>query len=191
NTGIPGDFHLFGEWLKQKYADSQEYLTEEEEINRIGVDVMTSYLIGGLTGYLETWLKLAYQDLPIVSLGDFGIIKAVEHHQNPTKKMIADSLIMERTTCMESIKRMVKEGLLTEETDSKDRRMKRVRLTPKGREMSMLLNKKMSALSTLLVGNLDELEKKSLIPILKKLNKFHEFLYREKSREEVKERYYL
>ncbi|MEM6629711.1 MAG: hypothetical protein AAF694_08560, partial [Bacteroidota bacterium] len=47
NTGIPGDFHLFGEWLKQKYADSQEYLTEEEEINRIGVDVMTSYLIGG------------------------------------------------------------------------------------------------------------------------------------------------
>lgn len=189
--GIPGDFGLFGEFLRQKYADAQEYLTDEEEVNEAGLDVMASYVLGGLTNYVEAWVKLTYQDLPLLSLGDFGIIKTVEFAKNPTKKMIADSVIMERSTCIESIKRLIDKGLLSEETDEKDRRMKRVRLTPYGEEIVQLLYERMRSLGKLLVGNLNEVEKKSLLPPLKKLLDFHEHLYRHKDRQKIKELYKL
>ena len=189
--GIPEDFALFGEWLKQKYADEQEYLTNAQDVNEAGLDVMAAYVLGGLTSFVEMWLKLSYQDIPLGSLGDFGILKGVEFMRNPSKKMIADQLIMERTTCMESIKRLVKEGVLSEETDPDDRRVKRVSLTPYGREVTEKVNQKMMALGHLLMGNLSEVEKKSLLPPLKKLLDFHDYLYRKKGKEEVKELYNL
>lgn len=189
--GMPKDLGLFGEWLKQKYAGQEAYLTDEEEVNEAGLDAMASYVLGGLTNYVEAWVKLTYQDLPIVSLGDFGILKTVEFLQNPTKKMISDQVIMERTTCNESVKRLVKEGLLSEATDPKDRRMKRVQLTARGRDLIQILNQKMIALGKLLMGNLNEVEKKSLLPPLKKLADFHEVLYRQTEREKVKEWYGL
>ena len=189
--GIPEDLGLFGEWLKQKYADASTYKTDREAVDQYGIDVMASYFLCGLGSFVDHWLKLSFQELPLVSLGDFGIIKKVEHYGNPSKKMIADALIMERTTCIESIKRLTKKGLLTEKTDKEDQRMKRVSLTPYGQEVSAQLNIKMSALGSLLVGNLNEVEKKSLVPILKKLVEFHDYLYRKKDKEEVKALYNL
>lgn len=189
--GHKGDFLHFGEWLKQKYAPKETYLTNEEEVNEAGLDVMASYLIGGLSNYVEVWVKLTYQDLPLNSLGDFGIMKIVEFAKNPTKKVIVENSVMERTTCIESIKRLTKEGLFAETIDPKDRRKRRVSLTAKGEEMIELLNVRMMALGKLLSGNLDELEKKSLLPILNKLIDFHDQLYRQKDRQAIKEQFGL
>ncbi len=190
-SGNPEELGQFGEWLRQKYAGEVEYATDDEEVNEAGLDVMASYVLGGLTNFTEYWVKLAYQDLPLLSLGDFAIIKTIEYLGNPTKKTIAAEVVMERTTCNESIKRLSKAGLLSEETDAQDRRMRRVRLTPAGEEMVRVLNQRMTALGALLMGNLDEVEKKSLIPPLQKLLNFHRYLYRNKEKQEVKELYRL
>ncbi|HMQ48796.1 MAG TPA: MarR family winged helix-turn-helix transcriptional regulator [Saprospiraceae bacterium] len=174
------DLSLFGEWLKQRSGQEADYLTDEPSVNEAGLDIMASYLIGKLSSYVETWVKISYQDLPILSLGDFGIIKTVESLGNPTKKEIAAQSIMERTTCMESIKRMIRLGLLEEYTDQVDKRLKRVMLTSEGQHLTALLNKKMMSLGILLMGNLNEVEKKSLVVILKKLNDFHDNLYQKR-----------
>lgn len=182
---------LFGEWLKQKYAPSTHYLTNDSEVNEAGLDVMAAYLLGGLTSYVEAWVKLTYQDLPILSLGDFAIIKAVQYLLHPRKKDIMNQTIMERTTCMESIKRLIKVGILKEYNDEKDKRVKRVVLTSIGEELVIKIDKKMMNLSKLLVGNLSEIEKKSLLSLLQKLNNFHAELYQKRDTINIKQQYEL
>lgn len=184
-------FILFGEWLRQKYADQTNYHADDPNVNEAGLDVIASYLIGGLTAYVEVWVKLTYEELPIHSLGDFGILKTVEYMGRPCKKDIANQAIMEHSTCIESIKRLIKAGLLQEETDQQDKRVKRVMLTNEGKLLSASLDKKMMGLGSLLIGNLSELEKKSMIPILKKLNEFHHTLYKERVEVDVKKLYGL
>lgn len=181
----------FGEWLKQKHMPATQYQTDEPEVNEAGLDVMVAYLLGGLTSYTEAWVKLTFQELPLISIVDFAILKAVEYRVHPSKKEIAESVIAERTTCMESIKRLIKEGLLAEAADKEDKRLKRVKLTKAGLRMIEILNAKMRALGTLLIGDLTEAEKKSLLLMLKKLSHFHDTLYRKKSREEVKQQFSL
>ncbi len=185
------DFHVFGEWLRQKHAPTRDYTTNDEEVNEAGLDVMITYLLGNLTGYTEAWIKLAYQELPLLSIGDFSILKTVEHYQNPSKKEVAYEVVMERSTCIESIKRLIKEGLLAEAIDPNDRRIRRVHLTKGGKELMPLLNQRMTNLGSLLVGNLSEVEKKSLLPTLNKLLRFHENLYRNMKKEAIKKNYKL
>lgn len=185
------DLLLFGEWLKQKYAPPTNYTTDETEVNEAGLDVMASYLLGGLTSYVEAWVKLTYRDLPILSLGDFAIVKTVQYLQQPRKKDIMNQTIMERTTCMESIKRLIKIGVLKEYNDEKDKRVKRVLLTSMGEDMVAKLDQKMMNLSVLLMGDLSEIEKKSLLPLLQKLNNFHAELYQKKDSFDIKQQYGL
>jgi DNA-binding MarR family transcriptional regulator len=184
-------FPIFGEWLKQKYAQAEQFQTDEPTVNEAGVDVIASYLIGGITGYVETWIKLTYDGLPLHSLGDFSIMKSVEQLGSPSKKEIAARVIMEHSTCIESIKRLIRSGLLREKTDVNDKRLKRVMLTDAGVALLTEVDKKMMGLGTLLMGNLSETEKRSLIPILSKLNDFHRDLYRNKDTVDIRQLYHL
>ncbi|MEL6924771.1 MAG: MarR family winged helix-turn-helix transcriptional regulator [Bacteroidota bacterium] len=189
--GNKADFGLFGEWLKQKHAPESNLATDKAEVNDAGLDAMAGYLLGGLGSYADVWIKLSYQTLPLVSVQDYGIIKTVQYVGNPTKKMLVEKAVMERSTCIEAIKRLVREGLLKEEVDKKDRRLRRVRLTAKGKKLIPLVDEKMKALGTLLVGNLTEVEKKAIFTPLKKLLDFHEHLYHEVDRDQIKKVYQI
>lgn len=190
NTANPkADMVLFAEWLKQKHSNPTDYLTENLNVNDSGTNVMVSYLFTELTAYVEMWVKTSYKDVPISSVGDYAILKSVEHHQKPSKKVVVDSVVMEPTTCIESIKRLVKNGLLAEEIDLADKRMRRVSMTPKGKSILAVIDVKMLNLSNLLMGDLEEPEKLSLIPILKKLSGYHQNIYRSFEKPEIKRIY--
>ena len=180
---------LFGEWLKQKYSKPSEYLAKEESVNAVGPGIVASYMLGGMSSYMEMWSRLAFSDIPIVGMMDFGIVKKVELFKNPTKKEIISEAIAERTSCVEAIKRLVRNGILTEEVDKEDKRMKRVSLTDQGHELIRILDIKMFNLGKLLMGTLTETEKKSLIPPLKKLMGFHENLNKTKEKKDIKRVY--
>lgn len=185
------DLGAFGRWLAAQYADSQLAETPVAEVNAAGVEVMNAFFLGGLTAFVEVWIKLTFQGLPLLSLGDFGILKTVERLQAPTKSQVADAVIMERTTCMESIKRLIRKGIFSETTDPHDRRMKRVEVTAYGKEVSQELDGRMRQLGLLLMGSLTIEEMHQLLPLLKKLHTFHHQLYRGQSAEEIVRRYQL
>ncbi|MEL6357425.1 MAG: MarR family winged helix-turn-helix transcriptional regulator [Bacteroidota bacterium] len=188
--GIPGDMALFGEWLKQKYSKQEHHSPQESDFEQ-GIDMMTGNQLGGLTPFVETWTKLAFQDIPLVSLNDFGILKTVQFLGAPTKKTILANAVMERTTCNEIIKRLIREGVFQESVDQEDRRLRRVQLTEIGKKMVPIVDRKMEALNKLLVGNLTEVEKRSILSPLKKLSEFYDYLYRQRSKEEIKALYKL
>lgn len=181
----------FGRWLFARNEKVNLGSSGQPEVDSHGLNAMVSYLMGGMIGYTEAWLKVTFHDLPVVSLIDFGILKTVELSGNPSKTEIADKVIAERTTTIESIKRMVSLGLLKETEDKDDKRVRRVSLTEKGKKLLLVLNKKMIALGNLLVGDLSRQEKNQFGVILKKLNQFHATLYRAKDRAVIKAEYSL
>lgn len=185
------DLRAFGRWLSDSKTTVEPFTSGEAEVDGHGIDAMISYLMGGLIGYVDAWLKLSYKGLPVVSLIDFGILKTVQYMGQPSKSEVAANVIAERTTTIESIKRMTQLGLMREKQDKQDKRMKRVGLTEKGRKMILILDSKMIALGHLLVGDLSEQEKIQLAMMLKKLNHFHQSLYKENDRSRVKTQYNL
>lgn len=190
--GKPEDLANFGEWLYEEETKKKpEFMTDEAEVNAAGTDVKTAYLLAGLLNFVEVWLKLAFRELPLMSMLDFGIIKTIEAEGTPTKKRITTSLTMEPSTCFEALKRMKRDGLIEDFVDTEDKRVRRVRLTEAGRQVADVSSHKMTALARLLVGDLTEDEKRRLMPVLSRLNNFHQQLYDQHDKQDIIRRYLL
>ena len=185
------DLTFFVDWLKQKMGEEEELSTDNANVNSGGLDVMISYLVGSLTRFLDIWLKVAYEGLPLISLGDFTIVKVIQNKGNPSKKEIAREAMMERTSCNEALRRMLKSGIIREEVDTDDKRVRRVTLTKEGKMLLLEVDKRMMQLSKLLMGNLTEVEKRSIFPALDKLKNFHENLYTKKDDIDISKLYGL
>ncbi|MFY0672594.1 MAG: winged helix-turn-helix transcriptional regulator [Bacteroidia bacterium] len=180
------DMLEFTKWLTQKHSQPIDYLTNNSEVNNSGTNFKVSYLLANVAAYLDMWSKLSFNDVAIGSLADYAILKNVNRLKNPSKKQISAMVVMEPTTCIESIKRLIKNGVLKEELDQDDKRQRRVSLTNQGQELLAILNEKMVNLNGLLFGNLVETEKMTLIPILKKLYEFHHSIHKSNTKQEIK-----
>jgi DNA-binding MarR family transcriptional regulator len=187
-TSQEPNLHDFGVWLQATQRDNSRYTFDKRGIP---VDPMIGYYLGNLMGFSEAWSKLALESLPLKSLTDFGILKYVEQHKNPTKRMVAKHALAEETTIFEAIKRLIKIGLLSESANPDDKRSKLVSLTTKGQKVTNFATEKVFNLSRLLVGDLSEEEKQSLLSILEKLQKFHEHMYHQTERAKISEDYFL
>ena len=170
------DLSRFGVWLNKEL--NEQKATEIRDEYKVSKNVQIGFLLGHMMAFGEIWTKLAFRDLPIQHFHDFGTLKFIEHHVNPTKKEIADDSMVEQSSCFEALKRLNKNGLLVDEVDKTDKRAKRVKLTKKGKETILRAMQQSYALSDLLVGDLIDEEKDRLIELLGKLNHFHEDLYR-------------
>ncbi|MGK7393039.1 MAG: MarR family winged helix-turn-helix transcriptional regulator [Candidatus Cyclobacteriaceae bacterium M3_2C_046] len=193
-SGFNKDFRQFGQWLVQQNNEQKNASDEwnsRVDINQEGLDAVLGFQLGGLMSYSDTWTKLAFRNLPLVGIADFGILKFIEYTGSPTKKSISLTAIMEASTCFEILKRLQKNNLIEEKPDSEDKRVKRVKLTAAGKKVIEQATIQVKALSGFLVGNLSEQEKLQLLNALKKLNEFHHHWYHEGDKEKLMEVYQL
>ena len=95
----------------------------------------------------------------------------------PSKTKVYADTITEINTGTQMMKRMIDAGLIEEVTDKQDKRVRRVKLTAKGkRTRENFFQQSVSDLK-LKSGNLSETEKKELIRLLAYLEKFHTNIY--------------
>lgn len=75
-------------------------------------------------------------DLHLASTGlkatQINLLMAVNALKSPTIGALADALATDSTTLTRTLKPLVRDGLLTQSTDSKDRRSKRIALSSEG-----------------------------------------------------------
>lgn len=187
--GKPIDIQLFGKWLNEK--DLRERKERSTGSFQTDEEAMIGFYLGNVISFSEVWTKVSLRDLPIIGFGDYGVLNFILKKENPTKKEVVQFHVGENSTSFETIKRLIKQGLIEEEVDSEDRRLRRVRLTEEGKKVSQLALHQAMKLSRLLVGNLSDSEKKSLLQILEKLFNFHHNLYHQNVKEKVIEDYDL
>jgi DNA-binding MarR family transcriptional regulator len=90
-----------------------------------------------------------------------------------TKMELIQKNVMEKTTGLEIIKRLIQYGFVEQFDDPDDKRSQRVTLTVAGREEIFRLLPTMEKVGDKVKGNLNDIETKELLFLLKKLDQFH------------------
>ncbi len=142
--------------------------TAESEISR---------LIGLMYRYAKHYIKKALTDSQIQTAEEFSFLILLLTYNSLTKSELISKNILEKTSGVEVIKRLLNHGLIDQFDDPNDKRSQRVAITEQGKFALFNLLPKMHLVSEIIAGNLTTSEKNTLSFLLKKLDHHHHHIY--------------
>ncbi|MEL6671530.1 MAG: winged helix DNA-binding protein [Bacteroidota bacterium] len=145
----------------------------DEEQSQTVLTMLLSYL----NRYAKHYSKKALEDTPLSTMDDFTFLATLSYEDSLTKTELIQMHLLEITSGIEIIKRLEKHGLLESFADHRDKRSKRVKITPQGEKVLTKVMEKMDQVASILSGNLAAQELGQLLPLLHKLNDFHAVIH--------------
>ncbi|TWR24712.1 winged helix-turn-helix transcriptional regulator [Mucilaginibacter pallidiroseus] len=154
--------------LRDVSGPEEQWVQKDRSVN---VDI--AVLIIFLFRYAVFYGKKALKGSPLSTLDEFSFMIVLMTHKHLTKTELINKLIIEKTSGVEVIKRLLKNGMFEEHKNPDDKRSVLVSLTEKGKNTVIELLPNMRLLGDVVVGNLAEVEISSLSYLLRKLDYFH------------------
>jgi DNA-binding MarR family transcriptional regulator len=153
--------------------------SEAQDIQQSGTrsDSELSVLITLLYKYAKNYIRKAMANSVLQTPDEFGFLIVLITFPSLTKMELIQKNVMEKTSGMEVIRRLIRYGLVEQFDDEQDKRSQRVRITEKGKVVVYQLLPEMQKVGEVVGGDLNESEKLSLLYLLKKLDHFHHDLY--------------
>lgn len=168
-------------WLNQKAyqkeSPSQLYQKHRHEVFELENDICKQIMLLGR--FSKQMIRKGLNDFPMLSGEDFTYLYRLMNFDSLSKTQLIEKNAHEKQTGMEIIKRLLKNGLMTEFQDDNDKRSKRLKVTELGKEVFKNSVQDVNITSKILTAKLDIDEKKQLLELLKKLNEFHFTVYQE------------
>jgi DNA-binding MarR family transcriptional regulator len=162
--------------MRKIEGDSEKHIkTVREESNS---DV--SILITLMFRYAKGYIKKALQESPIQTADEFAYLITLMTHDSLTKTELINKQVMEKTSGVEVIKRLLSQKMIREFADEQDKRSVRVAITPKGKKELEKVLPEMAKVSRIVVGNLTQPEINTLSYLLKKLDFYHNDIFMNK-----------
>jgi MarR family transcriptional regulator, lower aerobic nicotinate degradation pathway regulator len=163
----------FNLWLinGQKQGNSDSFSRVEEFENPLEINIGS--FIGGLYRYVKMYSKKALENSPINTIEEFTFLAVTWERNSISKTDLITRNVIEKTTGMAIIKRLLNLGFLHQTGSETDGRSQMVSLTDEGKNVLMKLFGEMSKVSVIASGQLTKEEKQTLQNILKKLDDFH------------------
>ncbi|PQA93045.1 hypothetical protein B0A69_12860 [Chryseobacterium shigense] len=127
--------------------------------------------------YAVIYFKKALKESTINTLDEFSFLIVLMTYPFLTKTELINKLIMEKTSGVEVIKRLLKQELIREFDNPNDKRSVMVAITPKGKQELSELLPKMGLVGSVVVGNLKPTEISSLSFLLQKLDYHHNDIF--------------
>jgi|GEM_PF-580053 len=127
--------------------------------------------------YAQFYGRRIFRDSEIYSDDDWGILVSLFPDRQMKKTEVLRGCIMEKSSGNEVLKRLLKQGLIQETPHPEDRRSKLVMLTDAGRAAFQSVQTGIERLSDVVVADLSEDEKASLLHLLTKLHHFHKPIF--------------
>ena len=162
---------------------------EQPEKTRRSEDVRTtiSKMVYMMYRYARFYTKKAMVTSKINSLDDFALLVTLRTHKSLIKGELIKMFVLEKTTGIEIINRLVRNGLARQEDSVEDKRSKEIAITEKGKSELNIIFAEMAKTSEIVTGNLEEEEQLELIRLLTKLDKFHNELVNTEDLESIDE----
>lgn len=154
-------------YLKMGKADGRASAKVNEIDNAIAI------LVGMMNKYARIYSKIVMDDLPLNTVEEFGYLAQLSSHKQLTKTALINKSMDGKTTGMDIIRRLVKNGCAKEIENPEDKRSKLLQITEKGSTIIGLSYTRMAEVSKAIVGNLSRGEKQTLFGILTKLAHYH------------------
>ena len=191
------DPRLFSIYLKDRLFEidhaKKGNLTPNDYLNYDAIpQVAFSAMLTRLYRFATRYLKQTFKDRNFKTIDEFGFMATLLKEKQLSKSELINKHLMELTTGVELIKRLVKKGLLEEFDDPRDKRSKLVALTDLGKKELFSVFNDMYDVSLLISGNMTDDEMKSAIELFTKLSQFHEEIFekdKNASLEEIYSRY--
>lgn len=127
--------------------------------------------------YSKQVLKKSLENHPDLFNEDFTYLLRLRDFSSLTKMQLIEKNAHEKQSGIEIIKRLVRNGLLKESPDKKDKRSTRISLTAKGKKVFQECVKDLDEASKILCGKLQKEEKENFLLSLEKLNSYHHSVY--------------
>lgn len=136
-----------------------------------------SILISLMNRYAKLYLKKAFKQSLIRSSEEFSFLITLMTRESMTKQEMITQQVMEKTSGIEIINRLIRLNLLSQCQDEQDARASRIQITDLGKMEMYKILPAMQQVAKIVTANLSELEKGQLAYTLRKLDHFHNDIF--------------
>ena len=134
-----------------------------------------------MSRYAKSYIKKTLQDTCLGSAEDFTFLAILLSHTNLSKTALLQLNISEKASGMEVINRLLSNGLARQWNDESDKRIKRIAITQKGKELLYPVFSDMNHVGKIITGKLTLPEKITLQYLLQQLENFHYSIHHNKT----------
>ena len=172
-----GDVTGFAKWIlaNDPASGQQQSLSQAQPSSPTTLDdtAQGALLIARNHRILRLFSKPVIKDLGFTKDMEFSAVVHVAIMDHPNKKELCRELLIENSTGVEITRRLALKGFIAERPDPDDRRSALLSITDKGRSILEQGYHRLSPVHTSFLDALDIVEKKQLVSLLARINKFH------------------
>lgn len=134
--------------------------------------------VSRIARYHEFYTRKALKDLVVNTRLEFLFLQTVKLMEKEKKTDLISLYNLEYTTGMDTIRRLINNGLLDEVQDESDKRAKLLALTPKGEVILAQSTKSILEENTMFFAAISDNKWKKILPVLEELDDFHGSIYK-------------
>lgn len=177
----------FANWIIGMQNDEPEI--NESRTTRINLEssIPLAYKVDDKTRFLEATAKIAryhefysrkaLKDMAINTRLEFLFLQTVDNLERAKKTDLINIYHLEYTTGMDTIKRLINNGLLSETPDTTDKRIKLLIITDLGKTILAQSTKRMNDETSMFFAAISDNKWKKALPILEEIDEFHDTIY--------------
>lgn len=125
----------------------------------------------------DFYIRKYLVDLPLNSRLEYLFLYTINNLERARKTDLISIHLVEYTTGMDTIRRLVKNNFINELQDKEDKRAKILVLTKEGNELLKKANRRMEEARNVFLACISPNKWKKTIPVLKEINEFHNNIY--------------
>jgi DNA-binding MarR family transcriptional regulator len=147
--------------------------------NRTTLNNKASFLesVSRIARYHDFYIRKALQELNINSRLEFLFLQSVNKLDKAKKTDLINIHLLEYTTGMDTISRLIKNGILYESPDTTDKRAKILALTEKGVLILKQAEKRINEENEMFFAAINENKWKKALPVIEEIDNFHNSIY--------------
>lgn len=134
-------------------------------------------LVSRIARYHELYSRKALKDLVINTRLEFLVLNYIDRLGKAKKTELTHAFNLEYTTGMDTIRRLINNGLLNEIPDESDKRAKLLELTDKGQQILLQANKRMAEENKMFFSAINDNKWKKALLILEEIDDLHGSVY--------------
>jgi MarR family transcriptional regulator, lower aerobic nicotinate degradation pathway regulator len=180
----------FAEWLTLRLKEKPELnlklsrkRVKNEKVEDIalfkGLDEPIRFLeyTSRISRLHDFYIKKFFSDLPINNRLEYLFLYTVSKKREAKKTELINTHLVDYTTGMDTIKRLVNNGLLEEMPDETDKRAKLLAITNEGEQVLELSGRKISDEIHMFLACISMNKWKKTLSVLEEINEFHSGIY--------------
>lgn len=131
-----------------------------------------AFLLWRLSKFIRYYTKPVLIENGLASQDDFAILSHIDYRKSCSKREVTEANIIDSTTGIEIIKRLIKQGLVSEKLNNDDKRQKIISLTKLGKVKLYSIYAGFSKIQDVM-ADMNVEQRELLIQTLKNLDLFH------------------